>query len=176
MCRCPGYAGAAQCWTAAPVEPPRATAAPNGVHAPSPSVPSSFPPPGTTDLNDMLTDACAACVPYCGGYAHLGMLKAVRCGCGWGWGVLCFVFTDWSCRVLQPPLAAAGSRRMARSVCSCKAETLPALPHSPAALCRPQARWFVQHKLRKLRELCDANPGYGLLLVGGGAGRLAAQA
>ena len=24
----------------------------------------------------MLTDACASCVPYAGGYAHWGMLKA----------------------------------------------------------------------------------------------------
>lgn len=24
----------------------------------------------------MLTDACASCVPYCGGYAHWGMLQA----------------------------------------------------------------------------------------------------
>jgi hypothetical protein len=26
----------------------------------------------------MLTDACAACVPYCGGYAHWGMLEAAK--------------------------------------------------------------------------------------------------
>ncbi|KAI7845000.1 hypothetical protein COHA_001366 [Chlorella ohadii] len=31
---------------------------------------------GTTDLDDMLTDACATCTPYMDGYAHLGMLKA----------------------------------------------------------------------------------------------------
>lgn len=24
----------------------------------------------------MLTDACASCAPYCGGYAHWGMLQA----------------------------------------------------------------------------------------------------
>lgn len=59
---------------------------------------------GTTDLNDMLTDACATCTPYLDGYAHFGMLKA--------------------------------------------------------------ARWFVKHRLAMLRELCDAHPGYGLLLVG----------
>lgn len=29
-----------------------------------------------------------------------------------------------------------------------------------------QARWFVKNKLHPLRELCDAHPGYGLLLVG----------
>ncbi|KAF6264216.1 Alpha/Beta hydrolase protein [Scenedesmus sp. NREL 46B-D3] len=33
---------------------------------------------GTTDLNDMLTDACASCVPYDGGYAHWGMLQAAQ--------------------------------------------------------------------------------------------------
>jgi hypothetical protein len=33
---------------------------------------------GTTDLNDMLTDACATCTPYLDGYAHFGMLKAAR--------------------------------------------------------------------------------------------------
>eukprot|EP00882_Tetradesmus_deserticola_P016094 GHRQ01017169.1.p1 GENE.GHRQ01017169.1~~GHRQ01017169.1.p1 ORF type:complete len:457 (+),score=187.64 GHRQ01017169.1:227-1597(+) len=33
---------------------------------------------GTTDLNDMLTDACASCEPYAGGYAHWGMLQAAR--------------------------------------------------------------------------------------------------
>ena len=27
-------------------------------------------------VQDMLTDACASCVPYCGGYAHWGMLQA----------------------------------------------------------------------------------------------------
>lgn len=31
---------------------------------------------GTTDLNDMLTDACASCASYAGGYAHWGMLEA----------------------------------------------------------------------------------------------------
>jgi hypothetical protein len=52
----------------------------------------------------MLTDACASCVPYCGGYAHWGMLKA--------------------------------------------------------------ARWFVDNELQRVREICDAHPGYGLLLCG----------
>ncbi|KAF8068165.1 unsaturated glucuronyl hydrolase [Scenedesmus sp. PABB004] len=33
---------------------------------------------GTTDLNDMLTDACASCTPYAGGYAHWGMLQAAQ--------------------------------------------------------------------------------------------------
>jgi hypothetical protein len=33
---------------------------------------------GTTDLNDMLTDACASCEPYDGGYAHWGMLQVRR--------------------------------------------------------------------------------------------------
>lgn len=29
-------------------------------------------------LQDMLTDACASCTPYCGGYAHWGMLKSAE--------------------------------------------------------------------------------------------------
>ncbi|WIA11152.1 hypothetical protein OEZ85_011291 [Tetradesmus obliquus] len=33
---------------------------------------------GTTDLNDMLTDACASCEPYLDGYAHWGMLQAAQ--------------------------------------------------------------------------------------------------
>lgn len=33
---------------------------------------------GTTDLNDILTDICAACSPYEGGHAHWGMLEAAR--------------------------------------------------------------------------------------------------
>uniref|UniRef100_A0A383WJQ1 Fungal lipase-type domain-containing protein n=1 Tax=Tetradesmus obliquus TaxID=3088 RepID=A0A383WJQ1_TETOB len=33
---------------------------------------------GTTDLNDMLTDACASCEPYMDGYAHWGMLQAAQ--------------------------------------------------------------------------------------------------
>lgn len=38
----------------------------------------------------------------------------------------------------------------------------PRLPN-PLSL---QARWFIKHTLPQLRELCDANPGYGVLLVG----------
>jgi hypothetical protein len=38
-------------------------------------------------LQDMLTDACASCEPYQGGYAHWGMLQvqcsAGQCGCVW---------------------------------------------------------------------------------------------
>ncbi|KAI8467262.1 MAG: Alpha/Beta hydrolase protein [Monoraphidium minutum] len=33
---------------------------------------------GTTDLSDMLTDACASCTPYLDGYAHWGMLEATK--------------------------------------------------------------------------------------------------
>lgn len=33
---------------------------------------------GTTDLNDMLTDAAAACTPYMDGYAHWGMLESAE--------------------------------------------------------------------------------------------------
>lgn len=53
------------------------TAALTAAHPKFPLTPP--PQPGTTNLDDMLTDACASCEPYCGGYAHLGMLKAARC-------------------------------------------------------------------------------------------------
>lgn len=40
------------------------TPRPRPAHALAPN------PAGTTDLNDMLTDACAHCEPYCGGYVQ----------------------------------------------------------------------------------------------------------
>lgn len=82
--RTAGAGAQAQRWRSA--SPPLARRCPGQLPA-LPTFPAHFPAwfsplihcfAGTSDLNDAMTDAAASAVPYCGGYAHLGMLKAVR--------------------------------------------------------------------------------------------------
>lgn len=57
--------------------PALATSLSHPFGAPTP-LPTPAPCTPAAAAQDMLTDACAACVPYCGGYAHWGMLEAAK--------------------------------------------------------------------------------------------------